>query len=152
MTCAVPDLPLSSIPASLNWLPVPPLSLMTPYMASVIFSTVRSEIGNRSSPTLSASFSMWGCLKTPPMATPPIIRASCSGVVWTKGGEILRGNMVLQHRRGCHNFENRSWRKLRLNRAIEQRLLPVLVEILPVIRRDAHGEIVGVQCGMAGHR
>src|SRR5260370_16304339 len=72
-------------------------------------------------------------------------------VAWTKCGEILLGNMVLQHGRGGHDFENRSWRKLRLNRAIEQRFLPVFVEILPVAPRDTHGEIVGVQSGIAGH-
>src|SRR5260370_42210794 len=72
-------------------------------------------------------------------------------VAWTKCGEILLGNMVLQHGRGGHDFENRSWRKLRLNRAIEQRFLPVFVEILPVVPRDTHGEIVGVQSRRAGH-
>src|SRR5882762_3393769 len=59
-------------------------------------------------------------------------------VARTKGGEILLGNMVLQHGRGSHNLENGSWRKLRLNRAIEQRLLPVLVESLPVVAGNAH--------------
>src|SRR6267378_1457359 len=65
MTCAVPDFPLSSIPASLSWPPVPPGSFMTPYMASVIFSMVGSEMANFSPPTVCRSLRRCGCLKTP---------------------------------------------------------------------------------------
>ncbi len=46
MTCAVPDFPLSSIPASLSWPPVPPGSLTTPYIASVTFSMVGRRCEN----------------------------------------------------------------------------------------------------------
>jgi len=75
-------LPLSSTPASFSDAPVPP-SLTTAYMASVTFSMVCSESANFSSPTFCAFLTMCGCLKTPPEAMPPIILASCKGVVVT---------------------------------------------------------------------
>jgi len=63
MTCAVPDFPLSSTPASFNCVPVPPLSLTTPYIASVDFFDRRFRNPTRSSPTFCASFIRCGLLE-----------------------------------------------------------------------------------------
>src|SRR5467141_662657 len=75
-----------------------------------------------------------------------------SGVAGAKSSEVFRRILVLQHGCSGDDLENRPWSKLRLNRAIEQRLLPILVEIFPVVCRDAHREVIGVQRGMAHHR
>ncbi len=74
------------------------------------------------------------------------------GVARAKRREIFRGIFVLQHGRSCHDFENRPRRKLRLDCTIEQRMQGVFVQILPVIPRNTHGEIVGIQGRMAHHR
>ena len=75
-----------------------------------------------------------------------------SGVARAKSSEVLGRIFVLEHGRGGHDLENRPRSKLRLDRAIEQRLLPILVEIFPVVCRDAHREVIGVQRRMAQHR
>src|SRR6267378_8035472 len=74
------------------------------------------------------------------------------GVTRAKRRETFRRILVFQHSCGGHDFKNRPWRKLSLDGTIEQRLLPVLVETLPVVCRDAHSEIVWIQCGVTHHR
>src|SRR5258708_25804466 len=64
-----------------------------------------------------------------------------SGVARAKSCERLGGILVFQHGRGGNDFENGTGRKLRLNGAIEQRLLTVLVEALPVICSDTAGQV-----------
>jgi len=51
-------------------LAVPPSSFTTPYIASVIFSTVGSEKRKSFFAYVRASSAKCGCLKTPPMAIP----------------------------------------------------------------------------------
>src|SRR5438270_2615354 len=74
------------------------------------------------------------------------------GVTGAKRREVFRRIFVLQHNCGGHDFEHRPRRKLSLDGTIEQRLLPVLVETLPIVCRDTHGEIIWVQGRMAHHR
>src|SRR6266853_562040 len=74
-----------------------------------------------------------------------------SGVARAKRRERFGRILVLQHGGGGYDFENRARRKLRLNGSIQQRMLRIFVETLPVICRDTDREIIGVQSRMADH-
>src|SRR2546425_13160312 len=71
----------------------------------------------------------------PALELPPIKRP----VPWAKRSETLRRDFVFQHRRGGHDLKDRARSKLRLNGAIQQRMLRIFVELLPLIRRDEIG-------------
>ena len=59
--------------------PVPP-SLTTPYMPSITFYTLSGFSSSRRFPGSSFSFTRCGWYQMPPIAMPPMARASCSGV------------------------------------------------------------------------
>src|SRR2546421_2601970 len=69
----------------------------------------------------------------------------------TKRGEAGRRNFILKHCRRHDDFENRTGRELRLNRAIQQRLSRIIVELLPFLIRDPNREIIWVGRWMADH-
>src|ERR1700676_3406417 len=72
-------------------------------------------------------------------------------VTGTKRREAFLGNMVLEHSRRCHNLENGTGSKLRLNGAVQERMQRVVVETLPFVGRNADGEIIGIGRGAAHH-
>ena len=80
-----------------------------------------------------------------------ILPAEEVGIAGAESLEAFRRNMVFQHRRGSHNFEDGAGSELRLNGAIQQRLLGILVESFPFVGGNTNGEIVGVHGGMAHH-
>src|SRR5207245_3960294 len=68
-----------------------------------------------------------------------------------KHAEAVRDSLCLIHGGSHDNLENGAWSQLRLNRAIQQGTLRVVIELLPLFRRDADGKVIGVNRGMASH-
>src|ERR1700730_15427393 len=89
-----------------------------------------------------------GALAVDPAFELPSIKCRIPG---TKRREAFRRDVVFQHSRGRYDFENRSRRKLRLNRAIQQRMQGVFVELPPLLTRNANGEIIRVGRGATDH-
>ena len=59
--------------------------------------------------------------------------------------------MIFEHGRGRDDLEDGTGRQLRLNRAIQQGMQRVVVELLPLLVRNANGEIIGIRSGAADH-
>ena len=86
-------------------------------------------------------------LRAPAMKRPAVK----FGVAGAVDGGVCGNGFGIQHRRGHHDFENGAGRELRLNRAIEQRRVRIGIELCPFGCGNAHGEIVGIECGAADH-
>src|SRR5260221_14059164 len=72
-----------------------------------------------------------------------------SGVARAKRRERFGRILVLQHGGGGYDFENRGPGKLRLNRAVEEKLFRFFFLNLPVIFPDSERRKVGVPNRMA---
>ena len=62
-------------------------------------------------------------------------------------GHRLRNRLTLEHRGGHHDLEYRSRRELRLNRTIQQRMVVVFIQALPVFFGNTDCEFIGVASG-----
>ena len=82
-----------------------------------------------------------------PAAEPPAIERGPTITVNMKS----LGNSLLPTCNRHNDFERRAGCELRLDGFIHQRLARVVHQLAPLIARDTHGEIVGIECGAACH-
>ena len=64
---------------------------------------------------------------------------------------VLR-DAFLQARRRHDDLEGRTGRELRLNGFVQQRVIVIVDQLAPLIARDAHRKIVGIESRTAHHR
>src|SRR5580704_7127344 len=81
------------------------------------------------------------------MKSPPVKNSGAAAISRVRRRKRFR----FQHGRGHHDLEHGTGRKLRLNRAIQQRRFMIGIERGPLLAGHANREIVGIESGAANH-
>src|ERR1035437_2986561 len=83
---------------------------------------------------------------------PAFEEAAVKRLAAAAGNDEVLSNPFLQSSGGHDDLENRTRRKLCLDRFVEQRLAGIGDQLVPLITRYAHREFIGIERGMADHR
>ena len=90
----------------------------------------------------------WAVTAFHPASEAPAIKVGAPAAVHVEG----LGNPFLPARRRHNDLERRAGRQLRLNRFIQQRLVRIIHQLVPLVPRNLHGEVVRIKGRPAHHR
>ena len=99
---------------------------------------------------LNAPVQRHGAVSTllPALVITPVKRCAAG----TMHGELIVDGARFETRYRHKRLERGTRRILRLNRAIQQRVIGIIGDFPPIGRLDVHGEFVGIEAGAANHR